>query len=57
MAAREVIHFQSRVQLTPRPSIPAQIPPDPVAESPPSLKTQLVHCATGHVSGLSPSQP
>ena len=35
MAAREVIHFPFRAQLSSRPMFLARIPPEPVAESPP----------------------
>jgi hypothetical protein len=35
MAAKEVIHFPLRAQLSERLSFPALLPPEPVAESPP----------------------
>jgi hypothetical protein len=43
MAAREVIHFPLRAQLSTRLWFPALLPPEPVAKSPPENEDYLRH--------------
>jgi hypothetical protein len=48
MAARDVIYFQSRAQLSMRLWFPALLSPEPVAKSPPKNEGNLRH-AEGEV--------
>jgi hypothetical protein len=50
MAAEEVIHFLFWAQLSPRPNSPTLPPPEPVAESPPELKTWRMFTRCGRIS-------
>jgi hypothetical protein len=49
MAAEELIHFSFLAQLSQLANSPALSPPEPVAESPPSLKTERVFVACGEI--------
>jgi hypothetical protein len=49
MAAREVIHFPCGAQLSTRFNCPARIPPEPVAESPPKLKSRQSFAHYGRI--------
>jgi len=52
MAAKEVIHFSSWAQLTSHLLFPTRPPPEPVAKSPPYLRTwQMFAC--GQISDCS----
>ena len=42
MAAEDVIYFLFRTQLSPRANSPALIPPEPISEPPPQLKTRRI---------------
>ena len=50
MAAKEVIHFPPWAQLSRWPNSPALSPPEPVAESPPQLKTWRMFAPCGRIS-------